>query len=147
MPGEIGSVNGFSNWEGPRTVQDFFARFIHPHGVVPTLANRQAVDASILATTKIDVDGSVVVGFGRYVIVAVGAEIVHGDKTIRIVDGDRPEGVYGNVYDRERIGSTVVFLDASKVIDGVLLRQAAPPGGSPYQVLQRVGFVACPKGA
>ncbi len=138
MPGKIGSVNGFSNWEGPRTVHDFLARFIHPHGVVPTLADRQAVDASILTTAKMDGDGSVVVGFGRYVIVAIDAEIVRVDKAIRIVDGDRPESVYRNVLDRERIGRSVAFLDDFKVIDGILLRQAAPPGGSPYEVLQRL---------
>ncbi len=94
-----------------------------------------------------DGDGSVVVGFGSYVIVAVSAEIVHVDKAIRIVDSDRPESVYGNVLDRERIGSSVVCLDDFKVIDGILLRQTAPPGGSPYEVLQRVGILARPKGA
>ena len=69
---------------------------IHPCGVVPALADRQAIDAIILATAKMDCDGPVLVGFGCYIIVAVGTAFVLVDKAVRVVDGNRPESVNGN---------------------------------------------------
>ena len=49
------------NRERPRFVEDLFAGLVHPHRVVPALADRQAIDTIILATAKMDSDGPVLV--------------------------------------------------------------------------------------
>ncbi len=110
-------------WYGkrPRSNQDLFTGLINPRRKVPSLADRQAVDAIVLATAKTDCDGAVLVGLGGYIVEAVSTAIVLVDIAVRVVDGNRPESVDGNVLDRDRMGSSVVFFDDLEFVDGIPL--------------------------
>ncbi len=65
-------------WYGkrPRSNQDLFTGLINPRRKVPSLADRQAVDAIVLATAKTDCDGAVLVGLGGYVVEVEGTASV-----------------------------------------------------------------------
>src|SRR5690606_23879259 len=77
----------------PGAVQDFGARTIEPHQVVPALHGRQAIGNLAVTTAELD-DNSAVCTFPRRdVVEAISVVLVPLVVTLGIVETDGPEAV------------------------------------------------------
>src|SRR6476646_2142072 len=74
--------------EFPCAVQDFRARAIEPHGVVPALPDRQTIRNLAVAAAELDWDRAVVALPGREVIERIGVVGVLLEVTFGVVNAD-----------------------------------------------------------
>src|SRR6266568_2659299 len=113
--------------EFPFAIQDFGARAVEPHRVVPSLYDRQTVRHLAVATAELDRDGPVTALLGCEVIECVGVMRVLLVVARGVVDTDRPERVDGYVIDVQLVDCVAVVIGGRDVEVGrVLVGIAAP---------------------
>ena len=69
-------------------------RFVHTHCIIPTFGERQAIYTTIITTTEINSNGTILIGRSGDVVVAVYTPIILFDITFRVINSDRPECLY-----------------------------------------------------
>src|SRR6478736_4006949 len=82
------SIHRLRLWEFPRAVQDFGARTIEPHYVIPTRHSRQAVDDLAVAAAELDGHRTVGPFFCGNVVECVSVERVLLEVALCVVDAD-----------------------------------------------------------
>jgi hypothetical protein len=80
--------------EDPGSVEHLWSRLVEADGVVPAFHDREQVRPFIVAA-EVDGDRAVVVLGRGEVVDAVGVAVVRLEVAVCVVDGDRPEAVYG----------------------------------------------------
>src|SRR5262249_12308228 len=124
--------------EVPRSGEHFRPGSVEPDDVVPTFGDRQEV-RSVVVAAEVDGDRAVVVPGGRHVVDAVGVAVVRLEEAVRVVDGDRPEAVDGDIPD----GDLVLPQGATVEVDvpGLAIGQSAPSSRGCEQVTDRVDLI------
>ena len=144
-PATIGarfSIHPLRLREGPRPVQNFRARSIEAHQIVPVGRRRQTIFNLAVAAAELDRDRAVLVRLRGDVVERVGVERVRLEIAFGVIDADRPEAVDGHVLDIELVDRLAVVPGGGDVeIERVLLRIAAPGRGRPDQPLRRIDGV------
>lgn len=83
--------------KGPCAIENLLPRLVHADRVVPTFGDRQVIDA-LAVPAEMDGVGTVLVGLGGRVVVAVPSEIVGFEIPVGIVDSDGPERITGTSF-------------------------------------------------
>src|SRR5258706_14791362 len=134
--------------EFPSALQNFSARPIEPHDVIPVLHDGQAVRNLAVAAAELDGDRTVGTFLRGDVIDVVDAVLVLREIPFRVVEADRPEGVNRHVLDLEAINRrAVVFRRWEIEIDRNRFRVATPRGRGCDQVADRVDLIFGAKSA
>ena len=137
-----GSVHRLRLREFPCAVQDFGARPIEPHHVVPALHDRQAIWNFAVAAAELDGDRAVVAFLRRDVVERIGVEIVWLEIALGVVEADRPEAIDGHILDVELVDRRAVVLAWRDVeINGVLIGIEAPARRGDDQVPDRIDLI------
>src|SRR6267378_8194521 len=132
------SCHGLWLREFPFAIQDFVARAVEPHGVIPALHDRQTVRHLAVASAELDRDRAVAALLGGEVIECVGVMRVLLVVARGVVDTDRPEGVDGYVLDVQLVDRVAFVIGGRDVeIGRLLVGIAAPRGGRCDQVSYR----------
>src|SRR6478752_2247324 len=128
--------------EFPTTVQDFGARPVEPHGVIPALHDRQAVGQLAVAAAKLDGDRAVGAFLRGDIVDRVGVVRVFLVIALLIVKADGPEAVDWHVLDVELVDRVaIVPLGRDVEVDRVLVRVAAPGRGRSDQMADRIDLL------
>ena len=131
----------------PSSVEDFFARAIEPHRVVPAGHYREPVRNLAVPAAELNSDRSVHTFLGRDIVERVSVEFVFLIVAFGIVEADGPEAVDRYVFDRKLIVSLPVVLRRSDIkISGVLWRIAALGGSCRNEAIDWINFVLCSEG-
>lgn len=115
---------------------------IKPDHVVPPLHDRQAVRHFSIATAEMNDDGPVAFLLRGDVVKRVGVVLVLNVIAVLVVKADRPEAIYRNVLDLQRVVCLPIILWGDDVeIDCVARRIRAPSRSGTDQVLDRKSVV------
>src|SRR6202040_2073730 len=95
------SIHALRFWEFPFAAQDFGARAIESHHIIPARHGRQTIRNLAVAVAELNGDRAVRVFLGREVVQRIGIVSVWLQIALGVVDGDRPEAVDGYVPDVE----------------------------------------------
>src|SRR5215467_416419 len=123
--------NWLGLWETPASVQDFGARAIKPHDIIPPPGDRQAIRCFAVTAAKLDGDRAIRALLGGNAVQVVSVLWIGWEKPLSVVNGDGPEGVDWHIVDSNRVDSFPIVLRRSQIeIDSVLVRIASPGGSS-----------------
>src|SRR5205807_3844969 len=115
----------------PRTVEDFGARAIEAHHVIPARHGRQTIGNFAVATAELDRNGAVRALFGGDVVERIRIKRILLEIAGRVIDADGPEAVDRNVPDVQPVdGAAVVLLREDIEVLRFLVGIAAPGRGA-----------------
>ncbi len=95
-PGRV-SIHGLSRGKGPPAVQDFGARTIEAHCVVPALHDRQTVGNLVVAAAELDRDRAIATFLRSEVVERLRVVLVSLEVALGVIDAHRPECVDGYI--------------------------------------------------
>lgn len=99
----------------PRAIEDFGPRAKHSHRVVPARRDRDAVGDFAVAPAELDADRAVLILFRSDAVHRIAIGRVGLEKPLAVVDGERPESVDGDIFDRQLVDGTAVVARAGTI--------------------------------
>src|SRR5580658_7703468 len=142
----VPSVDGLRLGELPFAVQDFGARSIEPHRVIPALHDWQAVRNLAVAAAELHADRTVGVLFRRDIVERVGVVFILLEVAVGVVQPDGPKRFDRNVLDVELIDRRgVIFRRRDAQIGRIPVRISAPAGRGADQMHDRIDFALWPE--